>query len=500
MKKFQKLLCILLGVLFALGVTALPAVAADQSGKLCDTVSWTLKGDTLTVTGSGEVPDGAFDAVLQKCGDKIKRLVVEDGVVSLGRRAFWGYASLESVRLPASTVKIDDWFWGCSGLKEAKLASGVQVVGDSAFMDCVSLTRIELPASVHMIGSAAFKNCENLTEIRLPAALSGIGREAFMNTGLTAVTLPGSVRMVDGWAFAQCKSLKSAVLSGGQTMLSDCLFQNSTLESLVLPKSIRSVSENTFYYCTLKDLYYEGAEAEFRSIFIHRSGDNYTVPGNTDEIFKTAALHFNAAKARGDLDNNGKADPGDARTVLRAAIGLENIPCGTYDFYRADADFDAAVTTADARLVLRDAVDLDDLSKSAPKTKTYTDAQLSALASFTGTFTQLLQQYDVSRIYGGGLTITVFPGAKDTAVLMFGSGGEIFFNKRCTPKASLAKLMTVPKDSAPEAVLALDPGAATGVYAPLGRYMPYTILCCTTDGHTVFFDYSNDKLYAGTVY
>lgn len=60
---------------------------------------------------------------------------------------------------------------------------------------------------------------------------------------------------------------------------------------------------------------------------------------------------------KGDVDGNGTVDVNDARTVLRAAVGLEKLSPDAEK--RADTDGDGKVTVDDARDILRTATGLD---------------------------------------------------------------------------------------------------------------------------------------------
>lgn len=60
---------------------------------------------------------------------------------------------------------------------------------------------------------------------------------------------------------------------------------------------------------------------------------------------------------KGDVDGNGTVDVNDARTVLRAAVGLEKLSPDAEK--RADTDGDGKVTVNDARNILRTATGLD---------------------------------------------------------------------------------------------------------------------------------------------
>ena len=66
-----------------------------------------------------------------------------------------------------------------------------------------------------------------------------------------------------------------------------------------------------------------------------------------------------AVPTKGDIDDNGAVDASDARVLLRAAVGLEEIT-PTLEF-RGDVDKDGSLTSFDARTVLRAAVGLEKL-------------------------------------------------------------------------------------------------------------------------------------------
>lgn len=60
-------------------------------------------------------------------------------------------------------------------------------------------------------------------------------------------------------------------------------------------------------------------------------------------------------KLLGDVNGDGSVDSSDARLILRAAVGLENVP-----YEEGDIDKDGKITSADAREALRRAVDKND--------------------------------------------------------------------------------------------------------------------------------------------
>lgn len=65
-----------------------------------------------------------------------------------------------------------------------------------------------------------------------------------------------------------------------------------------------------------------------------------------------------AAGLRGDLDGNGRVSTAEARTILRAAVGLDKLT--EEQEFIADMNGDEKITSTDARLALRVAVSLDE--------------------------------------------------------------------------------------------------------------------------------------------
>mgnify|MGYP000878221135 CR=1 FL=1 len=77
-----------------------------------------------------------------------------------------------------------------SDVKKIVIEDGVTSIGDSAFSYCSSLTNITIPDSVTSIGAYAFSNCWDLTSITIPDSVTSIGKSAFYKcSSLTAISL-----------------------------------------------------------------------------------------------------------------------------------------------------------------------------------------------------------------------------------------------------------------------------------------------------------------------
>ena len=153
-------------------VSAEDAGAGTESGSQTwhyGDLTWTLSADgtTMTVSGKGEMTDSPA-----RNNSNIKKVVIEDGVTSIGDSAFSWCSSLTSITIPSSVTSI----------------------GNGEFRECSSLTDITIPGSVTSIGSDAFSWCSSLTDITIPSSVTSIGSGAFLGcTNLTSITNPRSV-------------------------------------------------------------------------------------------------------------------------------------------------------------------------------------------------------------------------------------------------------------------------------------------------------------------
>lgn len=114
--------------------------------------------------------------------DKIKRVVVENGITYISDGAFPGYTKIESVYISGSVKSMyQGVFAGCTSLKELILEEGVERTGDAAFASCTSLTSVTLPDTLVQIDQGMFNKCTNLSNIFIPTSVKAIGPGAFNN-------------------------------------------------------------------------------------------------------------------------------------------------------------------------------------------------------------------------------------------------------------------------------------------------------------------------------
>ncbi len=118
-------------------------VAADpnaKSGTCGEGIIWVLEDYTLTISGSGEMEDGA---PWEAHKDHIEHVVLTGGVTKIGAEAFYKYDRLETVDFGDALVEIGEKaFYGCEDIDYIHLPKTFRKFGAEAFRDCWSLKRV----------------------------------------------------------------------------------------------------------------------------------------------------------------------------------------------------------------------------------------------------------------------------------------------------------------------------------------------------------------------
>ena len=281
-----------------------------DSGSCGENVTWTLTADgTLTISGTGAMTDYTYDSrsPWYSCRTYIKRVVMQQGVTSIGDHAFWDCSGLTSVTIPDGVTSIGgDAFSGCAALTSVTIPGSVTNVGQYAFDNCSSLTDIyyggygtdwqkldvSIPtsATVHYkdniygkgdcginvtweltgdgtliisgtgrISNYSYDNnapwysCRAyIKRVVIQQGVRAIGDRAFWDcSGLTSVTIPDGVTSIGDYAFAYCVSLTSATIPEGGTSIGGSAFSGcSGLTSVTIPSSVTSIGWSAFENCT----------------------------------------------------------------------------------------------------------------------------------------------------------------------------------------------------------------------------------------------------------
>lgn len=127
--------------------------------------------------------------------ERIRKIILPESVMEIGEAAFFACTSLESVQLPEQIVKIEkNAFANCRNLREMKLPKGLKKLADHLFSGCEALEQVVIPEGVEEIGRNVFYQCSGLPELHLPDSLKKVGDGLFYaEAGFRNLVLPAGV-------------------------------------------------------------------------------------------------------------------------------------------------------------------------------------------------------------------------------------------------------------------------------------------------------------------
>ena len=234
-----------------------------------------LSGKTLTISGTGVMPDFNFPegnlapwwnyealGMLTSFGNfklegELKKVVIKDGVTNVGSYALFCLPAATQVTLPDSVTRIGRYGIAmCSKLTGMSIPKGVTEIGDFGLAGD-GLTAITLPDGLQSLGRGAFDSCTSLTNTTLPAAITAVPGKCFADcTKLLNVKYAGTVTAIGDLAFESCKSLVTAPIPATVTELGASAFNGCVaLTDVTLPAGVTAIPDGCFQGCTaLKDM------------------------------------------------------------------------------------------------------------------------------------------------------------------------------------------------------------------------------------------------------
>ena len=99
-----------------------------------------------------------------------------------------------------------------SRIEEVVLPEGLLQIGARAFSNCARLKSIVVPESTVYIMNEAFENCTSLSSVILPKEFGGISSNAFKNTGIETAVFPAGIKRTFGAVYVECKKLTTAII------------------------------------------------------------------------------------------------------------------------------------------------------------------------------------------------------------------------------------------------------------------------------------------------
>ena len=263
-------------------VTDAPEVQKSAAKQVWDSEIFYYVDDSgvLHITGSGLMPN--FDTCEYACYSPWmhrteydwSKVIVHEGVESLGEYAFWRCDALTEIVLPESLTYIGKHcFEGCKNLRTFRWPARVSEIKSSTFKDCEALETVELPDGIQQLWRWSFQNCGNLKSINIPKSVTRISTTAFYGANLQALRFASERFWVkDGCLYARpatlvCASfhLEELTVPEGIVKIADYAFYKHTkLRRVILPATVTVVEKRAFYGCTeLEEIVCQGKPPRF---------------------------------------------------------------------------------------------------------------------------------------------------------------------------------------------------------------------------------------------
>ena len=220
------------------------ALAEDTVRGTCgETISWILGGNgTLLIEGTGKLsyPSEGDKNSWYPYIDKIKKVIIKEGITEISYSVFEMCYNLTSVELPEGMTSIGNMaFYECYNLSDINFPESMTSLGDEAFYSCSSLSNLQIPVKLTNIGKYTFNGCSKLDSIEVAKENSVYDSRDNCN----AIIETKSNKLIAG-----CKNTKipASVTSIATYAISFC----DELSSIQIPASVINIEESAFYKCS----------------------------------------------------------------------------------------------------------------------------------------------------------------------------------------------------------------------------------------------------------
>lgn len=230
-------------------ITGNPEDASNEAGmKYMDIATWTAGIDL----------------------ERIRSIVIEDGVTEIGEGVFTYLRNVENVTIASSVKSIGAGaFGGCRNLKEIVIGNdgrdGITEIGDYAFADCDALEKVTLGKGVTKLGDRFLGEVPVLKKIVVEK-----GNENF-------IVKDGMLYSADGKMLYLCpKKGKSAVsVAKGTRTVKQLAFAHASITKVTIPASVKVLEAGAFYSCKNlnKVTFAKGSECLRTEEYYHYFGD-----------------------------------------------------------------------------------------------------------------------------------------------------------------------------------------------------------------------------------
>ena len=176
----------------------------------------------------------------------ITKVIIPEGVETIGPYAFAGLTALQEVVLPSTLESIEyGAFYGCTSLKKVTGIEHVKLINKDAFFGCNITGTLSLD-NARAVGDFAFANNKSIKELILPETLQSIGEYTFYgNTKLEKVTVKADKVKYGPYVFSECTSLTEIEMNAN-VIPTGAFYGAEKLSKVIIGRDVASIGEFAF--------------------------------------------------------------------------------------------------------------------------------------------------------------------------------------------------------------------------------------------------------------
>lgn len=216
-------------------------------------------------------------------GGKLESISFEELLTIVPDKLCLNTQSLKNIDFQSVNQSLDiigkQAFEGCTSVETLDIPS-ISTVDEAAFKGCSALLSVKIAAKT--VNTKAFANCEKLSDLQLEEGITTIQGMAFADTPLATVTIPNSLKTVgitsenqiEKGPFANTQIVSvhgkgeesaetGAIILPNTTELPDKLFAGcASITDVTIPATLQKIGTDTFKGCGVKNLQFEVQKAE----------------------------------------------------------------------------------------------------------------------------------------------------------------------------------------------------------------------------------------------
>jgi hypothetical protein len=156
-----------------------------SSGTCGKNLTWTLTDEgVFTISGTGKMADydDASQVPWNEYRERIEKVIVEAGVLSISSYAFQDCENLVEVSLPEGLRAVGGYVFYNTAIRELTVPGSLTSVTVMAFYGCTKLETLILSEGIESIEMGAFQECSAIQNITFPTTLKSVWAGTFSGT------------------------------------------------------------------------------------------------------------------------------------------------------------------------------------------------------------------------------------------------------------------------------------------------------------------------------